>query len=75
MLICYVDESAYYPNLENICVHADAIFDLVRNRFGQRIKALQYRYERDGHKLGGVSVLAGGNRKVSPVQVFGSKSS
>ena len=82
MLICYVGSAflcpmavrAYYPNLENVCVHADAIFDLVRNRFGQRIKALQYRYERDGHKLGGVSVLAGGNRKVSPVQVFGAKS-
>ena len=28
----------------------------------------------DGHKLGGVSVLAGGNNKVSPVQVFGAKS-
>ena len=73
--LCPMAVRAYYPNLENVCVHADAIFDLVRNRFGQRIKALQYRYERDGHKLGGVSVLAGGNRKVSPVQVFGSKSS
>ena len=51
----------------------NVVFDIVRNRFGQRIKALQYRYERDGHKLGGVSVLAGGNKKVSPVQVFGAK--
>ena len=54
--LCPMAVRAYYPNLENVCVHADAIFDLVRNRFGQRIKALQYRYERDGHKLGGVSL-------------------
>ena len=72
--LCPMAVRAYYTHLENVCVHADAIFDLVRNRFGQRIKALQYRYERDGHKLGGVSVLAGGNRKVSPVLVFGAKS-
>ena len=72
--LCPMAVRAYYPNLENVCVHADAVFDIVRNRFGQRIKALQYRYERDGHKLGGVSVLAGGNNKVSPVQVFGAKS-
>ena len=72
--LCPMAVRSYYPNLENVCVHADAVFDIVRNRFGQRIKALQYRYERDGHKLGGVSVLAGGNNKVSPVQVFGAKS-
>ena len=64
---------AYYSGLENVCIHADPVFEIVRNRFGQRIKALQYRYERDGHKLGGVSVLAGGNRKSSPLYIFGDK--
>ena len=60
-------------NSGSVHVVDDVVFDLVRNRFGQRIKALQYRYERDGHKLGGVSVLAGGSRKVSPVLIFGEK--
>jgi len=71
--MCPMAVRAYYPDLGDVCVHADVVFDLVRNRFGQRIKALQYRYERDGHKLGGVSVLAGGSRKVSPVLIFGEK--
>ena len=35
------------------------------------MKVLQYRYELENRKLGGVSVLAGGNRKVSPLAVFG----
>jgi len=60
-------------NVENICVHADPVFDVICRRFGQRVKALQYRYEQEGRKLGGVSVLAGGTRKVSPLQVFGPK--
>ena len=36
--LCPMAVRAYYPNLENVCVHADAIFDLVRNRFGQRTR-------------------------------------
>ena len=71
--LCPMSIRTYYSELDGICVHADTAFDIVRNRFGQRIKALQYRYERDGHKLGGISVLAGGDRKVSPVQLFGAK--
>ena len=62
---------AYYSDLEAVCVHADPVFDCVRSRFGQRMKALQYRYELENRKLDGVSVLAGGNRKVSPLAVFG----
>ena len=62
---------AYYADLGAVCVHADPAFDIVRTRLGQRVKALQYRYEQDGRKLGGVAVLAGGLRKVSPLQVFG----
>ena len=73
--LCPMAIRAYYPELENVCVHADASFDVIRKRFGQRIKALQYRYERDGHKLGGVSVLAGKSRKISSVEIFGEKSS
>lgn len=71
--LCPMATRAYYSDLESVCVHADPAFEVVRSRFGQRIKALQYRYEQDGRKLGGVSVLAGGTRKVSPLQVFGAK--
>lgn len=71
--LCPMAARAYYSWLESVCVHADPAFEVVRSRFGQRIKALQYRYEQDGRKLGGVSVLAGGTRKVSPLQVFGAK--
>ena len=66
---------AYYSDLEAICVHADPVFVIIRDRFGQRIKAMQYRYEQEGRKLGGVSVLAGGTRKVSPLNLFGPKPS
>ncbi len=71
--LCPMATRAYYTGLGTICVHSDPVFDIVRDRFGQRIKALQYRYEQEGRKLGGVSVLAGGTRKVSPLQVFGAK--
>ena len=43
-----------------------------RETFGKRIKALQYRYERDGHKLGGIHVL-GGNCRLNPLLIFGDK--
>ena len=34
-------------------------FEIVREKFGQRIKALQYRYEGIGNrKFGGITVLA-----------------
>ena len=69
--LCPMATRAYYSDLEAVCVHADPVFDCVRSRFGQRMKALQYRYELENRKLGGVSVLAGGNRKVSPLAVFG----
>ena len=73
--LCPMATRAYYANLETVCVHADPVFDVIRSRFGQRVKALQYRYEQEGRKLGGVSVLAGGNLKVSPLSVFGPKPS
>ena len=39
--------------------------------FGQRLKALQYRYDLDGRKMGGVRILSGVNRKVKPLDIFG----
>lgn len=60
----------YYPELEPVCVHANPQFDSIQSRFGQRIKALQYRYECDGRKRGGISI-SGRDRKVNPVEIFG----
>lgn len=62
---------AFYPENQDVCVHADSSLEVIRDRFGQRLKALQYRYEKDGRKLGGISVLSGGDRKISPLLVFG----
>lgn len=61
---------AYCAAHENTCVHADPVFEVVRNRFGQRIKALQFRYERDGSKHGGIYVL-GGPERLNPLLLFG----
>lgn len=62
---------AFYSENQEVCVHADSSLEIIRNRFGQRLKALQYRYEKDGRKLGGVSVLSGNDRRISPLLVFG----
>ena len=62
---------ANYSDVESVCVHADPALEVIRARFGQRLKALQYRYEKDGRKLGGVAVLGGDYRKVNPLLVFG----
>ena len=53
-------------------LHASHDYDIIRETFGKRIKALQYRYERDGHKLGGIHVL-GGNCRLNPLLIFGDK--
>ena len=63
------NESGQYADT---CVHASHDYDVIRETFGQRIKALQYRYERDGHKLGGIHVL-GGNCRLNPILIFGDK--
>ena len=64
--------SAYCGQYADTCVHASHDYDIIRETFGQRIKALQYRYERDEHKLGGIHVL-GGNRRLNPILIFGDK--
>ena len=64
--------SAYCGQYAETCVHASHDYDIIRETFGQRIKALQYRYERDGHKLGGIHVL-GGNCRLNPILIFGDK--
>ena len=38
---------------------------------GQRIKHLQYRFERDGKKLGGIHVLGGKETRLNPLLMFG----
>lgn len=62
---------AYYANVGDVCVHADPSFETIRTHFGQRLKALQYRYVKDGRKLGGVAVLGGDNCRVNPLLLFG----
>lgn len=62
---------AYYTNVETVCVHADSTLEVIRTRFGQRFKALQFRYKKDNRKLGGVAVLGGGCYKVNPLLLFG----
>lgn len=64
--------SAYCGQYADTCVHASQDYDIIRETFGQRIKALQYRYERDGQKLGGIHVL-GGSRRLNPILIFGDK--
>jgi len=64
--------SAFCRQYADTCIHASSEYDIIRETFGQRIKTLQYRYERDGHKLGGIHVL-GGNRRLNPILIFGDK--
>ena len=65
MLMCYVDKA--------MCVHVAPEFDEIRDRFGQRIKQLQYRFERDGKKLGGIHVLGGNDIRLNSLLLFGDK--
>ena len=62
---------AYYREFEADSLHVHANYELLRQGFGQRLKALQYRYDLDGRKMGGVRILSGANRKVNPLDIFG----
>ena len=53
------------------CIHVVPQFNEVRERFGQRIKRLQYRFERDGKKLGCIHVLGGDETRLNPLLMFG----
>lgn len=61
---------AYCAEHGGTCVHASPCFDPLRERFGQRLKALQYRYESAGKKRGGIHVL-GGRLRLNPLLLFG----
>lgn len=63
--------SAYCSAYTGQCVHVVPQFDEIRSRFGQRIKHLQYRFERDGKKLGGIHVLGGKETRLNPLLMFG----
>lgn len=71
-IIAPMATSAYCGGFAATCVHASSEYDIIRKTFGQRIKALQYRYERDEHKLGGIHVL-GGCERLNPLLIFGDK--
>jgi len=62
----------YYPELIGKTVHVDAKYVAVREKFGQRLKALQYRYslEPGGRKYGGITVLAD-SAKIQRTAIFG----
>ena len=62
---------AYYREFEATSLHVHLNYELLRKTFGQRLKALQYRYDLDGRKMGGVRILSGVNRKVNPLDIFG----
>ena len=63
--------TAYCAAYKGTCVHVAPEFDEIRDRFGQRIKNLQYRFERDGRKLGGIHVLGGKDTRLNTLQIFG----
>lgn len=49
----------YCQELVGWSAHVFPQFEIVREKFGQRIKSLQYRYEGIGNrKFGGITVLA-----------------
>ena len=53
--------------------HVFPQFEIVRGKFGQRIKALQYRYEGVGNrKFGGVTVLVAG-KDIQRTAIFGNR--
>lgn len=63
---------AFCAQYADTCVHASSALRPIREIFGQRIKALQYRYEVEGKKRGGIHVL-GGSHKFNPLLIFGDK--
>ena len=65
--------TAYCSPFKGTCIHVAPEFDEIRDRFGQRIKQLQYRFERDDRKLGGIHVLGGSNLRLNPLLFFGDK--
>ena len=63
----------YCPELIGKSAHVFPQFEIVREKFGQRIKALQYRYSGIGNrKYGGVTVLAAG-KDVQRTAIFGNR--
>ena len=65
--------SAYTYCIENEagCLHIDRAYAAIRKMFGQRLKALQYRYElADGAKRGGIHVQ-GKSARLNTLQLFG----
>lgn len=65
--------SAYTYCIENEagCLHIDRAYAAIRKMFGQRLKALQYRYElADGAKRGGIHVQ-GKSSRLNTLQLFG----
>ena len=62
---------SHIPTLHSFFVFPQ--FEIVREKFGQRIKALQYRYEGVGNrKFGGVTVLATG-KDIQRTAIFGTR--
>lgn len=63
----------YCPELVGTSAHVFPQFEIVRGKFGQRIKALQYRYEGVGNrKFGGITVLATG-KDIQRTAIFGNR--
>jgi len=62
---------AYYREIEPTSLHVHVNYDLLRQKFGQRLKALQYRYESNGRKMGGVRIVSGEAHKVNLLDIFG----
>lgn len=62
---------AYCLEHEVACLHIDKAYAAIQKMFGQRLKALQYRYAlADGSKRGGIYVQ-GKSAKLNPLQLFG----
>ena len=62
---------AYYRDFELSSLHVHANYEMLRQNFGQRLKALQYRYAINGRRMGGVRVMPGADRKINPRDIFG----
>ena len=61
----------YCSQYETGCLHIDKTYAVIRKMFGQRLKALQYRYAlADGSKRGGIHVQ-GKMAKLNSLQLFG----
>lgn len=62
---------AYCLEHETACLHIDGAYAAIQKMFGQRLKALQYRYAlADGTKRGGIYVQ-GKSVRLNPLQLFG----